>query len=67
VAEAKEIDDMSTKVIMILLNCGHWNPSLPASEVRRTIPKEKDAWLKKRMDEGYSSEMDALWTIGSSL
>jgi len=67
VAEAKEIDDMSTKVIMDIAQLRTLESEIAASEVRRKFLKEKAIWLKKRMDEGYSSEMEALWTIGSSL
>jgi hypothetical protein len=67
VAEAKEIDDMSTKVIMDMAQLRTLEAELAASEVRRKFLKEKAAWLKQRIDEGYSSEMEALWTIGSSL
>jgi hypothetical protein len=67
VAEAKEMDDMSTKVIMDIAQLRTLEAELAASEVRRKFLKEKAAWLKQRMEEGYSSEMDALWTIGSNL
>lgn len=67
VAEAKEIDDMSTKVIMDMAQLRSLEAEIAASEVRRKFLKEKAAWLKKRIDEGYSSEMDQLWTIGSNL
>ena len=67
VAEAKEIDDMSTKVIMDIAQLRTLESEIAASEVRRKFLKEKAAWLKQRMDEGYSSEMEALWTIGSNL
>ena len=66
VAEAKEIDDMSTKVIMDIAQLRTLESEIAASEVRRKFLKEKAAWLKQRMDEGYSSEMEALWTIGSN-
>jgi len=67
VAEAKEIDDMSTKVIMDIAQLRTLESEIAASEVRRKFLKEKAVWLKQRMDEGYSSEMEALWTIGSNL
>jgi hypothetical protein len=67
VAEAKEMDDISTKVIMDIAQLRTLESEIAASEVRRKFLKEKAAWLKQRMDEGYSSEMDALWTIGSNL
>jgi hypothetical protein len=67
VAEAKEIDDLHTKVIMDIAQLRQMESELAASEVRRQFLKEKAAWLKARINEGYSSEMDQLWTIGSQL
>ena len=67
VAEAKEMDDISTKVIIDIAQLRTLEAELAASEVRRKFLKEKAVWLKQRMDEGYSSEMDELWTIGSKL
>ncbi|MDO9268516.1 MAG: hypothetical protein Q7T96_05330 [Methylobacter sp.] len=54
VAEAKETEDMHTKVIMDIAQL-------------RTLEAELAAWLKDRIDKGYSSEMDQLWDIGSKL
>lgn len=67
VAEAKETEDMSTKVIMDIAQLRTLESELAASEVRRKFLKEKAAWLKDRIDKGYSSEMDQLWDIGSKL
>jgi hypothetical protein len=67
VAEAKEIDDLHAKVILDIAQLRQMESELAASEVRRKFLKEKAAWLKKRIDEGFSSEMDQLWTIGSQL
>jgi hypothetical protein len=67
VAEAKETDDMHTKVIMDIAQLRTMESVLVASEVKRKFLKEKAAWIKKRIDEGYSSEMDQLWDIGSKL
>lgn len=67
VSEAKEIDDMHTKVILDIAQLRTLESELAASEVRRKFLKEKAAWVKQRIDEGYSSEMDELWTIGSKL
>ncbi len=67
VAEAKEIDDLHTKVILDIAQLRQMESELAASEVRRKFLKEKAAWLKERIDQGYSSEMDPLWTIGSQL
>ena len=67
VSEAKEIDDMHAKVIGDIAQLRTLESELAASEVRRKFLKEKAAWVKQRIDEGYSSEMDELWTIGSKL
>jgi hypothetical protein len=67
VAEAKEIDDLHAKVILDIAQLRTLESELAASEVKRLFLKEKAAWLKKRIDEGYSSEMDQLWTIGDQL
>jgi hypothetical protein len=67
VAEAKEIDDLHAKVILDIAQLRTLESELAASEVRRKFLKEKAAWLKQRINEGYSSEMDQLWTIGSKL
>jgi hypothetical protein len=67
VAEAKEIDDMSTKVIQDMAQLRTLEAELAASEVRRKFLKEKAAWVKDRIDKGYSSEMDQLWILGSNV
>jgi len=67
VSEAKEIDDMHTKVIGDIAQLRQMEAELAASEVRRKFLKEKAAWIKERIDQGYSSEMDELWAIGSKL
>jgi hypothetical protein len=67
VAEAKEIDDMSAKVIQDMAQLRTLEAELAASEVRRKFLKEKAAWVKDRIDKGYSSEMDQLWTLGSNV
>jgi len=67
VSEAKEIDDMHTKVILDIAQLRQMEAELAASDVRRQFLKEKAAWIKARIDQGYSSEMEELWTIGSKL
>lgn len=67
VAEAKEIDDLHTKAILDIAQLRQMESELAASEVRRKFLKEKAAWLKERIDQGYSSEMDQLWMIGSKV
>jgi len=67
VSEAKETADMATKVIIDIAQLRSMESELAASEVKRKFLKEKAAWIKQRIDEGYSSEMDQLWNIGSKL
>ncbi|MGJ0484365.1 MAG: hypothetical protein ACR65R_07510 [Methylomicrobium sp.] len=67
VAEAKEIDDLHAKVILDIAQLRQMESELAASEVRRKFLKEKATWLKERINQGFSSEMNQLWTIGSQL
>lgn len=67
VAEAKALDDMSARVIQDIAQLRQMESELAASEVRRKFLKEKAAWLKQRINEGYSSEMNELWTIGGKV
>ncbi len=66
-AEAKEMQDLHTRVIMDIAQLRSLESELAASDVTRKFLKEKAAWLKDRIDKGYSSEMDALWGIGEKL
>jgi hypothetical protein len=67
VAEAKAVEDMHSKVIGDIAQLRQMESELAASEVRRKFLKEKAGWLKDRIEQGYSSEMDALWDIGSKV
>ena len=60
VAEAKEIDDMLAKVIMDITQLRQMEAELAGSDVRRKFLKEKAAWLKERINEGFSSEMQLM-------
>jgi hypothetical protein len=66
-AEAKETEDLHTRVIMDIAQLRSLESELAASDVKRKFFKEKAAWLKERIDQGYSSEMDQLWVIGDKL
>ena len=66
-AEAKEMEDLHTRVIMDMAQLRSLESELAASDVKRKFLKEKAAWLKDRIEKGYSSEMDQLWTIGDKL
>ena len=66
-AEAKETEDLHTRVIMDIAQLRSLESELAASDVKRKFLKEKAAWLKERIEQGYSSEMDQLWVIGDKL
>jgi hypothetical protein len=67
VAETKAVVEIQTKVIQDIAQLRTFESELAASEVRRKFLKQKAAWLKDRIDKGYSSEIDKLWQIGSKL
>jgi hypothetical protein len=58
---------MNAKVLLDIAQLRQMESELAASEVRRKFLKEKAAWLKQRINKGYSSEMNELWTIGSKV
>ena len=61
------MDTISGKVIADIVKMRTLESELAASEVRRKFLKEKAKWVKQRIEQGYSSEMNELWTIGSKL
>jgi len=67
VSEVKATDDVSGKVIADIVKMRTLESELAASEVRRKFLKEKAKWIKERITQGYSSEMNELWAIGSKL
>lgn len=67
VAEAKAQESIYNKVLGDIAKLRQMESELAASEVRRQFLKEKAAWLKKRIEQGYSSEMNELWNIGSKV
>jgi len=67
VSEVKAMDTINGKVIADIVKMRTLESELAASEVRRKFLKEKAKWIKKRIEKGYSSEMNELWTIGSKL
>jgi len=67
VSEAKAMNDVSVKVIADIVKMRTLESELAASEVRRKFLKQKAKWIKQRIEKGYSSEMNELWTIGSKL
>jgi hypothetical protein len=67
VDEARTIEEMHTRAMLDIAQLRQYEADLQAAEVRRSFLKEKAAWLNKRIEEGYSSELNELWTIGSKL
>jgi hypothetical protein len=67
VTEAKETDDLSTKVITDMAQLRTLEAEQAAPDVRRKFLKEKAAWLKQRINQGFSSEMNELWAIGGKV
>jgi len=35
--------------------------------VRRAFFQKKSLWVKERIDQGYASDMDKLWTLGEKI
>ena len=67
VAQTKAVAEIQTRVLLDIAQLRTLESELAASEVRRKFLKQKAAWLKERIDKGYSSEIDKLWTIGSKV
>ena len=67
VSEAKAMNDISVKVIADIVKMRTLESELAASEVRRKFLKQKAKWIKERIEQGYASEMNELWAIGSKL
>ena len=67
VAEKKAIDGINTQVMMDMAKLRLLESELAASEVRREFLKKKAAWVKERVDKGYSSDIDILWTLGEKI
>ncbi len=67
VAEKKAIDGINAQVMMDMAKLRLLESELAASEVRREFLKKKAAWIKDRIDKGYSSDIDILWTLGEKI
>jgi len=67
VSEVKAMDSINGKVIADIVKMRTLESELVASEVRRKFLKQKAKWIKQRIEKGYSSQMNELWTIGSKL
>jgi len=67
VSEVKAMDTINGKVIADIVKMRTLESELAASEVRRKFLKQKAKWIKERIEQGYASEMNELWAIGSKL
>ena len=63
VAEKKAIDGINTSVMTDMAKLRLLESELEASKVRRAFFKKKSIWVKERIDKGYVSDMDKLWTL----
>ncbi len=61
------MDTINGNVIADIVKIRTLEAELAASEIRRKFLKEKAKWIKQRIEQGYSSEMNELWSIGSKL
>ena len=67
VAEQKEVADLQSNLIQEITLLRTLEAEVEASQVRSQFLKEKAAWQKKRIEEGYSTELEQLWAIGNNL
>jgi hypothetical protein len=67
VAEKKAIDGINTSVMTDMAKLRLLESELAASEVRREFLKKKAVWVKERIDQGYASDMDKLWTLAEKI
>lgn len=67
VAEKKAIDSINTSVMTDMAKLRLLESELEASSVRREFLKKKSAWVKERIDQGYASDMDKLWTLAEKI
>jgi len=67
VAEKKAIDGINTSVMTDMAKLRLLESELEASKVRRAFFQKKSLWVKERIDQGYASDMDKLWTLGEKI
>lgn len=67
VAEKKAIDSINTSVMTDMAKLRLLESDLAASKVRREFYKKKAKWVQERIDQGYSSDMGILWTLGEKI
>jgi len=67
VAENKAIDSINTSVMTDMAKLRLLESELEASKVRRAFFQKKSVWVKDRIDKGYASDIDKLWTLGEKI
>lgn len=67
VAEKKAVDGINTSVMTDMAKLRLLESELEASKVRREFFQKKSKWVKERIDKGYASDMDKLWTLGEKI
>lgn len=67
VAEKKAIDGINTSVMTDMAKLRLLESELEASKVRRAFFQKKSVWIKDRIEKGYASDMDKLWTLGEKI
>lgn len=67
VAEKKAVDSINTSVMTDMAKLRLLESELEASSVRREFLKKKAKWVKERIDQGYASDMDKLWTLAEKI
>ena len=63
---AKAVDQIRASVLADIAQLRGYEADLKAAEVRMGFFRDQAAWLKQRLEEGFS-EMEKLWTVGGKL
>lgn len=63
---AKSVDQIRASVLSDIAQLRGYEADLKAAEVRMRFYRDQAAWLKQRLEEGFS-EMEKLWTVGGKL
>ncbi|MCF7970290.1 MAG: hypothetical protein K9L22_03875 [Methylococcaceae bacterium] len=67
VTEKKALASLNTSVMTDMAKLRLLESELEASKVRREFFQKKAKWLKERIDQGYASDMDKLWTLAEKI
>jgi hypothetical protein len=67
VQEAKDVTELDRQLMEDITLLRSMETDIDAANIRKEFLKQKAAWQKKRVEEGYSAELDQLWVIGQAL